>query len=56
MERGEGMPYGRGVAVLNMVAGEGFTDEMAFEAGEGRVQRCLEEKRRWQKEGQARDT
>lgn len=56
MERGEEMPYGRGVAVLNMVSGEGFTDEMAFEAGEGSVQRCLEEKRRWQKEGQVRDT
>lgn len=56
MERGEGMPDGRGVAVLNMVAGEGFTDEMAFEAGEGRVLRYLEAKRRWQKEGQVWET
>lgn len=52
MGRDEGMPDGRAVAVLNMVAGEGFTDEMAFEAGKGRVRRCLEEKRHWQKEEQ----
>lgn len=39
MGRGEGMPDGRGVAILNMVASEGFTDEMAFEAGEGRARR-----------------
>lgn len=56
MERGEGVPDGTGVAILKMVASKGFTDKTAFEAGEGQVQRCLEEKRCWQKEGQVRDT
>lgn len=35
MEEGWGLQGGRGVAVLNMVAREGFTDRVTSEAGEG---------------------